>query len=147
MLKLPHSRYYEGILQLRNPTPELIAWVRKTVKAEGKSLICEEKKVTNGIDMKFSSQRYLRALGKRLKERFTGELKLSRTLHTISKVTGKRLYRVTVMFRLLKYKKGMILEIDGEQWQIIAVDHRARIKNLTSGEKKEYALHELDRYV
>ena len=147
MLELPHVKYFEGTLQLRNPTEAVINWVLKTVKAERKALITEEKKVTGGIDMKFSSQRYLRALGKRLKERFTGELKFSRSLHTISKTTGKRLYRVTVMFRMLKYKKGDVLEIAGDKWQVTAIDKYVKVKNIGTGEKKQYKLNEIERYV
>jgi len=147
MLELPHVKYFEGTLQLRNHDDELLNYVRNKVRKDHKAIITKEKKVRGGIDLYFSSQRYLRSLGKHLKERFEGELKMTRTLHTISKSTGKRLFRVTVMFRLLKYKKGDVLDIAGEEWQVVKVDKVAHVKNMKSGEKRTYKVHEIERYV
>ena len=147
MLELPHAKYFEGILQIRNHTDELLEYIRKKVETDKKAIITKELKVMGGVDLYFSSQRYLRSLGKHLKDRFTGDMKMTRSLHTISRSTGKRLYRVTVLFRLLKYKKGDELEIEGEQWQVMTVDKKVIVKNLRTGQKKQYKLHELERYV
>lgn len=146
MIKLPHPKYFEGILQLRNPSPELVGFVRRAVQRDQRALIVREKKVRNGLDLYLSSQRYLRALGKKLKQAFPGELKMSRSLHTISKA-GKELYRVTVLFRLLKFKKGDVLKAGDEELEILRIDARVLAKNIRTGKKKRYAIAELERYV
>ena len=145
MIKLPHAKYFQGILQLRNPSKELIDFVRRTVTRDQRALIVREKKVRNGVDMYLSSQKYLRALGKKLPKVFPGEMKMTRTLHTVSK-EGKQLFRVTVLFRLLKFKKGDILNVDDEQLEILRIDARVMTKNVKTGKKKRYAIEALDRY-
>ena len=56
--------------------------------------------VYTGVDLYVTSQRFARALGKRLKKRFDGELVMSRQLFTRDFYTAKEVYRVTVLFRL-----------------------------------------------
>ena len=64
MLELPHAKYFEGILQIRNHTDELLEYIRKKVETDKKAIITKELKVMGGVDFYFSSQRYLRSLGK-----------------------------------------------------------------------------------
>ena len=146
MKELPHKGYFEGILQLRNPTDELIDYVKRKVLKDDKAAITMEKTVRGGFDLYFSSQRYLRALGKKLPEVFTGSVKFSRSLHTISKSTGKPLYRVTVLFKLLPFKKGNTFDINQEEWTIMRVDNKVHVMNKKSGKKKTLTFDEVSRF-
>jgi NMD protein affecting ribosome stability and mRNA decay len=94
-----HRDYYEGILQLRNPSPELKNFVRNQFKNNKKAWIAKEVPQKKGFDLYISSNRFLLALGKRLKKSFKGEYKISRKLHTQNRLTSKIVYRVTVLFR------------------------------------------------
>ncbi len=147
MQLLKHADYYEGILQLRNPSTELINYVKRKISNDQKAVISKEKKVGNGLDLYLSSQHYLQSLGKDLKKRFSGFSKTSQKLHTVSKGTGKRLYRVTVLFRLLKFKKGDLVKIGGEEFRILAVNKKAFVKNTRTGKKEQYTLEMVDKYV
>jgi len=92
--------YYEGILQLRNPNEEVVNFVRNQFKNNEKVWIAKQENLKTGIDLYISSNKFLLALGKKLKNSFKGELKTSRKLHSRNRVTSKNIYRVTVLFRL-----------------------------------------------
>ncbi len=92
--------YYEGILQLRNPSEEVINFVRNQFKKNQKVWIAKQEKLKTGTDLYISSNKFLLSLGKKLKNSFNGELKTSRKLHSRNRVTSKNIYRVTVLFRL-----------------------------------------------
>ena len=113
--RLQQGGYFEGVLQLRNPTKELIKTVRKMIDANNKVFIGKEERVDNGIDLYISSQKYLQTIGKKLQKQFPGELKTSRTLFTLNNLTSKRVYRVTVLFRLPLFKVGDTIKTKRKQ--------------------------------
>ncbi len=141
MKEIPHKDYFEGILQIRNETKELLTWVRNRVKKDQKAVITKEKKVKGGVDMYFSDQHYLRAIAKKINQTFTGILKVTATLHTRKK--GDDLYRITAFFKLLPFKKGDKFILYGDEIEIISLDSRARIKILSTGKRKDVSLEEL----
>jgi NMD protein affecting ribosome stability and mRNA decay len=104
--------YFEGILQLRNPNKEVLDFIRNDV-AEHKSqgiFISKEEKQTDGIDFLISSNKYLRALGKKLRTKYTGEFKESPRLFTRNRQTSRDVYRMNVFFRLKSYKVGDVVK-------------------------------------
>ena len=139
--------YFEGILQIRDGSKELLTWVHNRIITDGRARVAKEKKVTNGIDLYLSDQHYLQNLGRKIKERFTGILKVSKRLHTTDKMTSKHLYRVTVLFKVLPFKRGDIITVYGEQVEILAIKHKAQIKDVKSGKKKEISLDVLSRTI
>ncbi len=139
--------YFEGILQVRNGTQELMTWIHNRVKADNKAKITKEKRVSNGIDLYMTDQHYLQNLGRKIKEKFTGILKTSKRLHTMDKMTSKHIYRVTVLFKMLPLKRGDIITFQGEQVEILRIEHRAQVKIIKSGLKKEIDLDTLLRAI
>jgi len=137
--------YFEGILQIRDPTDELLDWIRKRIQTQERARIAKEKKVTNGVDFYISSQHYLQNLGRQLKDKFGGILKVSKRLHTTDKMTSRHLYRVTVLFQPLPFKRGDVLMLHGEKVEILKVNKRAQIKNMRTGKKEEISLEVLQR--
>ena len=99
----------------RNPTKELKALVDKLISANDKVFIAKEEKADNGIDLYISSQKYLQTIGRKLQKQFSGELKSSRTLFTLNNLTSKRVYRVTVLFRLPNFKRGDLIRTKRKQ--------------------------------
>ncbi len=130
------SDYFEGILQIRNGSKELLDWIQTRIKEEGKAKVAKAKKVTNGVDLYITDQHYLQNLGRKIKEHQNGILKVSRRLHTQDKMTSKIIYRVTVLFKTLPFKKGDIITFHGEQVQILQINTKAQIRNLKSGAKR-----------
>ncbi len=142
MQKQKHAQYYEGILQLRNPTREIISFVRKEIE-KSKINIAKENRLKNGIDLYLSSQRFTRQLGLLLQKRFPGILITSRKLHTVSKKTGKRLYRVTVLFKYIPVKPGKQITFRGMKLKIIQIERNTIIAKEQSGKKHKIKLKEL----
>ncbi|MBN1645351.1 hypothetical protein JW851_04950 [Candidatus Woesearchaeota archaeon] len=142
-----HSKYFEGILQLRNPSKELLDYVYKTIDRDNRAWISQEKKVRGGYDLYLSSQKYLRSLGKKLKERFPGALKTSRKLFTVQRSTGKRVFRVNVLFRLYPFKIRDTIEISGEKYQVLKIDKQVTLQNIKSGKKEKFKPEEIERWI
>ncbi|MDD4877450.1 MAG: NMD3-related protein [Candidatus Nanoarchaeia archaeon] len=95
-----HAEYYEAVIQLRPADEEVVSFVMNRIKERPNVSISKIKEFDYGIDIYMSSQSYARAIGKKLKHAFKGELKITRTLHTMDRMTGKQIYRGTIMFRL-----------------------------------------------
>src|SRR3989344_4636961 len=98
-MKLSRSDYYQGILQLRDVNEEILSFVHNQIKKRSDTAVTKTVKFSNGVDLYITSQKFIRILGKKLKESFGGQLKMSAKLHTRSK-EGRDLYRVNVFFRL-----------------------------------------------
>ena len=149
MVKLEdvHRDYFQGVLQLRNPTQEVVDFVKKTVAESGRARISKIKRVENGVDMYITCQHYLQSVGKQLKQRFAGELVLSRRLHTLDKVRSQRVYRITVLFRMFPFKKGDLLEVDGEECKIVMMQNRVLCQSTKSGKKNWLTFEQATRMI
>jgi len=130
-----HKDYYEGVLQLRNPNNEIIEFIDNQIKKRADVFITKEKRVNNGIDFYITSQKYLQAIGKKLKKQFSGELKISSKLHTKSRQTSKNLYRVHVLFRVANCNIGDILNFKGDSVKILKMGKKILAKNIKTGKK------------
>ena len=127
--------YYEGILQLRNPTKEVIKAAKNMIARDKSVFMAKQEKVVNGIDLYISSQKFLQKLGKKLQKQFGGELKISRKLFTVKRITSKRVYRVTVLFRLPKFKIGDIIRARGKQIKVIGLKNKVLGIDTETGKK------------
>lgn len=91
--------YFQAILQLRPKDKEILEWVYKQlIKNDVK--IGKEVERKEGMDLYLSSKKFTLALGKKLKKTFKGTTKVTKTLFTQSRITSKKVYRITVCFRL-----------------------------------------------
>lgn len=129
------QQYFEGILQLRNPNSLVMEFVNRQMEKKKGVFISKEVKLTNGVDLYFSSQRFLSNLGHKLQKTFGGELKINSSLHTVKRITSKGLYRVNVYFRLPTVKKGDIVTIRGEDFEIIGMGRKVVAKSKETGKK------------
>tara|TARA_Y100000310_G_scaffold167610_2_gene167547 strand:+ start:32398 stop:32715 length:318 start_codon:yes stop_codon:yes gene_type:complete len=94
------SNYFEATIQLRPKSPVLLEFVVNEVEKRKDVFISEVKTCKTGFDVLISSQRFARSLGKKMKDRFKGELKVTKTLFSRDRQSSKTLYRATVLFRL-----------------------------------------------
>lgn len=124
--------YFEGILQLRDADGEVVDFVKRQTAKRNDVRISKIAEVRNGMDMYFTSQKYLRALGKKLQEHFKGEMIMSPQLFTVSR-TGKELYRVNVLFRPSKLRKGDVITYRGSRIRIIRLENKVFCKYLDTG--------------
>lgn len=101
------TTYFEGILQLRNPKPEVMDFITKRldeVKIRGIHA-SDIKDVRGGIDFHITSKSFLRRLGRDLRKRFRGEYNESPELFSRNHQTSKDIWRINVLFRCIDEKK------------------------------------------
>jgi NMD protein affecting ribosome stability and mRNA decay len=129
--------YFEGTLQLRDVTPEVLNFVREDMAkhAVDGAHVTKEKGKGGNIDFKMTSTKYMRQLGKRLKQKFSGELTETVKLFTRNKQTSKEVYRTNVLFRLRKFKIGDIVESRGRKIKIKTMSKRVSGVDMDTGKK------------
>jgi nonsense-mediated mRNA decay protein 3 len=139
-----HNEYFEGILQLRNPSNKLIDTAIKEIEKKEDANIAKVKKVANGVDIYISSQRFLRTLGNKLQNQFGGQLIISTKLHTKHRLTSRELYRVNVLFRLPNFKKGDVITYRGDKIKIITMHKNILAKDMKTGKKRRLSFKDLN---
>jgi len=97
---LSKDQYFEAKIQLRPFNQEVFDFVMKNIEKRKGVFVSKIDELKTGVDIFMSDQKFARRLGKMLKDRFKGTLKITRTLHTQDKMTSKLIYRGTVLFRL-----------------------------------------------
>jgi len=139
------SSYFEGTLQLRNVNDEVINFAVREIENNNVN-IAKTKQFENGIDLYVSKQRFLRTLARMLQKKFGGQIIVSRKLHTKSRLTGRDLYRVNVLFRLPYFKKGDVIEYRGDKIKIVNMGKKIFAKDIVTGKKLNLGYKDLLRY-
>ena len=93
------NQYYEAIFQLRPNNVEVLNIIYGYIEKD-ESFISKEVHKKFGVDLYLSSKKTAVNIARKLKKRYKGEMKLSRSLYSVDRMTSKRLWRVTVLFRL-----------------------------------------------
>lgn len=127
--------YYQGILQLRDPTEEVVDFIMKDIDKKKDAKIAKATKVRGGIDFYISSNKYLRILGKKLQMIFGGELKVSPKLYSIDRHTGKNIYRLNVYFRPSEFKRGDYIIYNNKVYLIMSLAKKITAKEIITNKK------------
>ncbi|MEK6960578.1 MAG: NMD3-related protein [Nanoarchaeota archaeon] len=130
-----HNEYFEGILQLRAPTEEVLSFIESEMLKHGKVRVSKTKQVADGADMYMTDQRFLQNLGRRLKDRFGGQLKVAPRLFSKDHLTSKNVYRVNVLFRMPAFARGDEMTVIGRRVKVLAVKKLVQVQDLENGEK------------
>ena len=138
-----NPKYFEGVLQLRNPSDEIIDFIADEMEKKENVWIAKTEKQKNGIDLYLSSNKFLAYIGKRLKEKFSGELIKTSSLFTRNKLTSKEVMRGCTLFRYYDIKKGDILKIRGEPIEVISIGNDIFGKNLKTNKKTHIKFEQL----
>ncbi|MBT7903242.1 hypothetical protein HN587_05245 [Candidatus Woesearchaeota archaeon] len=131
------TQYFEGVLQLREVTDEIVNFVKEDVaSSEYKGAFAnKESLVKNGVDFYLTSNKYLREIGEKLKRKFGGELKTSKKLFSHNHQTSRDIYRMCIMFRPRTFSLGDVVEVNGKQVQIKSLGLRPHGIELKNGKK------------
>ncbi|MFH1332235.1 MAG: NMD3-related protein [archaeon] len=92
--------YWEGVIQVRPKNKEVISFIRNQVKKRSDVKISKELFFKYGADIYLTSQKFARDLGRKLKNSFEGDLKITKKIYGRDRQKSKSLYRATVLFRL-----------------------------------------------
>ena len=127
--------YFEGVLQLRDVTNEVLDWTHDEILRAGRAKIAKVVELKNGIDIYLSAQHYMQGLGKQLQQRFGGVLKVTSRLFTRNSLTSRDVHRMTVLFKQLPFKHGDIIKLHGEDWKVMGLGNQINLQNTKTGEK------------
>ena len=130
----PHPNYFEGILQVRNVSPDVMEFIYRTIAQDRRAVVVKEKRVGDGWDLYLTSQKYVQSLGKKLQAKYGGGVKVTATLHTRSR-TGKDLYRVTVLFRVPRFRAGDTFVFEGEEYEVLRIAKQVQVRHKKSGKR------------
>jgi nonsense-mediated mRNA decay protein 3 len=134
--------YFEGILQLRNPTKKLVEFVYEELD-KNKVWVAKGGQVRGGFDFYVSSNDFLRRLSFTLKKKFGGVLKMTYTLHTQKK--GKDLYRTTLMFKISPFKENDMIEFKGDIYKVMRLNVKVELKNMQTGKTKLVKFEDIEK--
>ena len=127
-----HPQYFEAILQLRDISQDVINVVEEEI-SRVQMPVAKEVKLKNGSDYYLADKDFTKALGKRLQQQFGGELLVTASL--FGRKDGKEIYRVTVLFRQAPFKKGDVVEYQGEEYEVKLVGKGIFLQNKKTGKR------------
>ncbi|MDP6642222.1 MAG: NMD3-related protein [Candidatus Nanoarchaeia archaeon] len=94
------DRNFQAIIQLRPFNKKVYDFVLDLIKTRKNCFINKEVEQKTGIDIYVNESAFVMPIGKKLKNKFGGTVKVSRKLHSRDRQTSKAVYRVTICFRL-----------------------------------------------
>lgn len=127
-----HLQYYEATLQLRDVTDAIIAFVKQEIARENIPL-AKTVKEKNGYDFYLADSNFTKALGKKLQQKFGGQLQVTATL--FGRKDSRAIHRLTVLFRGLLFNKGDVVEYKGESYTIKLLGKDILLQNPATGKK------------
>lgn len=92
--------YYEAILQLRPKDEEVLKFVKKQLEKRNDVSVAKIVNLETGTDLYLTSHRFAKSLSNKLKKVFKGTLKVTKKLHTVDRLTSRKIYKITICFRL-----------------------------------------------
>src|SRR3989338_7479568 len=131
-----HTGYFEGTLQLRNPNQEVLKFIDDSMNDYPEVFISKKKNEPEGIDLYFSSNKFLIRLGHQLQKKFGGELKINPRIFSMDRQTGKNIYRMNVFYRFPRFRKGYSIKVRGEDYKVLLVTKKVYAQNLKTGQKR-----------
>ena len=140
-------QYFEGVLQLRDVTDEVIDWAHDEIIRVGRARIAKAKEVRGGADIYLSDQHYMQGLGRQLREKFGGILKISGRQFMTDHMTSRQIYRMAVLFKQLPCKMGNIITLHGEEWKVTGLGNQISLQNVKSGKKMRMLADKLGKYM
>ena len=99
---MTNDQYFEAKIQLRPYDKEVFDYIMREIDKRKGVFVSKIDELKTGVDIFLSDQKFARRLGKMLKDKYGGELKITRTLFSQDKLTSRLIYRGTVLFRLKK---------------------------------------------
>lgn len=133
-MKLARPNYFQGILQLRNINEDILSFVKDQIRNRQDVLVARTVNFPDGVDLYITSQKYIRIIGKKLKDKFGGELKISSKLHTRNR-QGKDLFRINVLYKSPKHRTGDIVTVRGDEVRLIKIGKKIFAKDMKTGRR------------
>jgi NMD protein affecting ribosome stability and mRNA decay len=127
-----HGLYFEATLQLRDVSEEVIEFAEEEIERL-KLHVAKVVNLKNGRDYFLSDNTLTRRIGKNLQSKFGGKTEESASLWGVKK--DREVYRVTVLFRGVNFKKHDFVIYQGEEYQVKILSKDIMLQNIKTGKK------------
>lgn len=127
-----NPNYFEAILQLRDVSKEIVGIAEEEIDRSGMQVV-KLVELKNGWDYYLTDQNMTINIGRMLREKFGGEYQVTAKVHT--RIKDREVYRLTILFRGLSFKKGDNVIYRGEEYKVIILGKDFILQNVLTGEK------------
>jgi NMD protein affecting ribosome stability and mRNA decay len=127
-----HGSYFEAVLQLRDVSQEVVDFAEDEI-GRLKMHVADVITLKNGYDYKLSDNTLARRIGKNLQTKFGGKIEETSSLWGVKK--DREVYRVTVLFRGVPFKKGDLVIYQGEEYKVKILGKDMMLQNTKNGKK------------
>jgi NMD protein affecting ribosome stability and mRNA decay len=126
-----HYNYFEGEIQLRKVTPEIINYVLKRIGEAGETVPQVVEHDLNSVDIQVSSKKIIRQIANELVRKFGGEMSEHERLHSSDRLTSKLRYRLNMLYKKHDYDKGCVIILEDEPFLVHGFqDARLKVESL-----------------
>ena len=134
------TKYFEGILQVRNSTDEINDFIKKDIKKNMSKGVHINKEIDldgtgTNIDYYLTDKRYLKSIAEKLRNSFGARIKQNAQLFSIDWSTSKNVYRLNVLVEFPSYHKNDVLKINEHLFKIVSMDEKIHVINVETNAK------------
>ncbi|MCF7872054.1 hypothetical protein K9L97_03395 [Candidatus Woesearchaeota archaeon] len=130
------SEYYEGILQIRNSTPEVKAYIQKYIsKDPERYMINKIQEKENYLDIYFQKKKVIEHIALKIQRNYGGIMHTNAQLFSYNKQKSKDIYRINTLLTLPKFAKKDVIIHDNKPLQITGTKNIITATNLKTGKK------------
>ena len=134
------TKYFEGVLQVRNMTDDILAFIQKDLMKQRSRGVHINKEVDidgTGMNMDYycTDKGYMKVLAEKLKKEFGAIIKHNAQLFTIDWETSKNVYRLNILVQFTKYHKNDVIKLNKQLYKIISMDEKIHATNLETHNK------------
>jgi len=134
------TKYFEGILQVRNAGPEIISFIMNDLSKNKSKGIHINKEVYiddsgRNIDYYYTHKGYMRIIAEKLKNNFGAVLKQNAQLFSIDWETSKNQYRLNILVELPRYHKNDVIKSEEHLFKIVSMDEKIHVVDLKNNSK------------
>ncbi|HLP79747.1 MAG TPA: NMD3-related protein [Acidobacteriota bacterium] len=130
--------YYEGTIQLRNITPEMLEYTLNFIKTLTDRGVFANKVTPGGerdYDIRISNQRFIKVIGLELQRVFGGTIQNDAKLFSYNKQTSRNVYRVNVTYTAYGFAKHSIIINEQEQpFYVESIQKKAHLRSILTNE-------------
>ena len=127
-----HGSYFEAVLQLRNVSQEVIDFAEDEIDRL-KMNVANVITIRNGVDYLLTDNTLTRRIGRNLQAKFGGKTEETSSLWGMKK--DREVYRVTVLFRGVPFRKDEIVSYDGEDYKVVSLRKDIFLQAVKHGKK------------
>ena len=135
------TKYFESILQVRNATPEITAFIRNDIAKQKKKgiYINKESRLNKyseeNIDFSITDQTYAKVIAEKLHHQYGAIIKKNAQLFSINWQTTKNIYRLNVLVEIPRYHVGDCIKDENNLYHIMSLGTRINVTNLKTQKK------------